>query len=237
MKVLALNGSARGGKGVTARLLAALTGGLTAAGAQVRVMEVAGLQVAPCLACLKCMLKTPGVCAQQDDMEQIYPALQAADLLVLATPVYTDSLSAQLKAVMDRCICCMRPFLTRGPDGRVRHPLTWAMPRDMLLLATSGFPEPATFAPLVATFRAQAANFFSRPLAELCVPGSIALQMEPQRLEPHLELLSQAGLALAQAGQIPPALLACVNRPPLSVDQYLEIGLRYEEACRRRLGG
>lgn len=237
MKVLALNGSARAAKGVTARLLAALTSGLTGGGAQVRVMEVARLKVAPCLACLKCMLKTPGVCAQHDDMEQVYPALQAADLLVLATPVYTDNMSAQIKAVIDRCICTMQPFLTQGPDGRVRHPAQWSMPGQMLLLSTCSFPEPATFAPLVATFRAQAANFFSQPLAELCVPGSIALQMEPQRLEPHLELLAQAGLALAQSGQIPPALLEQINRPPLSLEQYLEIGRRYEEVCRQRLGG
>ncbi|MBI5522205.1 MAG: flavodoxin family protein [Desulfarculus sp.] len=235
MKVLALNGSARAGKGVTARLLAALASGLAQGGAQVRVMEVARLKVAPCLACLKCMLKTPGLCAQHDDMEQIYPALQGADLLVLATPVYTDSMSAQLKAVMDRCICTMQPYLTQGPDGRVRHPAQWSMPGKMLLVSTASFPEPATFAPLVATFRAQAANFFSQPLAELCVPGSIALQMEPHRLEPHLELLSQAGGLLARGGAIPLPLLMAINRPPLSVDEYLEIGRRYEDICRQRL--
>lgn len=186
MRVLALNGSGRAGKELTARLLTALTRGLEQGGTQVTVREVARLQIAPCTACLSCMLKTPGACAQDDDMRLIYPELKAADLLVLAAPVYTDNMSAQLKAVIDRCICCMQPFLVRGPDGRVRHPLNWSMPSGMLFISTSSFPEPATFGPLVTTFRAQAANFHSQNLGDLCVPGSLALQMQPQRLEGHL---------------------------------------------------
>ncbi len=227
----------RAGKGLTARLLAALTRGLEQGGAAVTVREVARLKVAPCVACLKCMLKTPGVCAQNDDMQLLYPELQAADLLVLAAPVYTDNMSAQLKAVIDRCISCMQPFLARGPDGRVRHPLNWSMPAGMLLLSTCSFPEPATFAPLIATFRQQAANFHSASLGELCLPGSLALQMRPQRLAGHLDLLAWAGGHLARQEPIPLPLLLAINRPPLSLDEYWEICQDYEAACRQRLGG
>lgn len=235
MDVLAINGSARGGKGVTGRLLAALTAGLRRGGAQVEILEAAGLDVAPCRACLSCMLKTPGRCAQADDMGRVCEALRQARLLVLAAPVYTDGYPAQLKLVLDRMICAMQPFLEPDQDGRLRHPLWWPLPRDFLLLATCGFPEPATFAPLVETFRAQARNFNARPLAELCVPGSIALQMEPAALEPHLVLVEQAGEQLAREGEIAGPLLAAVNRPPLCVDRYRELGERYQELCRRRL--
>lgn len=235
MEVLAINGSARGGRGVTGRLLEALGEGLTAGGAKVEVLEAGRLKVAPCKACLACMFKTPGVCAQRDDMDQVTAGLRQASLLVLAAPVYTDGYPAQLKAVLDRMICCLQPYLTRDQAGRVRHPLWWPMPRDFLLLATSGFPEPATFAPLVANFRAQAANFAARPLAELCVPGSIALQMRTEALEPHLDLLRQAGRELAREGELGAPLVAAINRPPLSVDQYLEIGREYEAVCRQRL--
>jgi NAD(P)H-dependent FMN reductase len=237
MNVLALNGSARAKKGLTARLLSALVQGLAQGGAEVQAREVARLKVSPCLACLRCMLATPGVCAQDDDMQELYPLLKAADLLVLATPVYTDNMSAQLKAVIDRCVSSMQPFLVRAPDGRTRHPLTWPMPRRALLLSTSSFPEPVTFAPLIATFRAQVANFHGRSLGELCIPGSLALQMRPQVLEGHLGLLTQAGEQLARQGAIGPALLAAINRPPLSLDEYWDICRDYEEACRKRLGG
>ncbi|MFH1059827.1 MAG: NAD(P)H-dependent oxidoreductase [Pseudomonadota bacterium] len=235
MDVLAINGSARADKGVTGRLLAALTAGLAQGGAQVETLHAAALKVAPCAACLSCMLKTPGRCAQDDDMERVCAGLRQARLLVLAAPVYTDGYPAPLKAVLDRMICAMQPFLAPDAFGRLRHPLWWKMPRDFLLVSTCGFPETATFAPLVATFRAQARNFNARPLAELCVPGSIALQMEPAALEPHLALITQAGELVAREGELPPGLLAAINRPPLSVDRYLEIGERYQELCRRRL--
>ena len=235
MEVLAINGSARGGRGVTGRLLTALVEGLTEGGARVEVLEAAKLKVAPCLACLACMFKTPGVCAQRDDMEPVVEGLRQARLLILAAPVYTDGYPAQLKAILDRMVCCLQPYLIRDAEGRARHPLWWPMPREFLLLATCGFPEPATFAPLIANFRGQAANFAARPLAELCVPGSIALQMRPQALKPHLELLRRAGGELAREGELGQPLLAAINRPPLSVDQYLEIGREYEAICRRRL--
>lgn len=235
MRVLAINGSARGEKGVSQLLLAALTEGLAAGGARTRTLQVRGMKISPCRACLSCMLKTPGVCAQEDDMAQVYEGLKDADLLVLASPVYTDGMSAQLKAVIDRSICAMQPFLEPDRAGRLRHPLWWPLPRDFLLLSTCGFPEPETFTPLIATFRAQAANFGSRPLAEVCVPGSIALQMRPEALDGHLALLRLAGEELARTGDIASPLLAQLNQPPLSRDQYLEIARDYQEVCRQRL--
>ncbi len=234
MRVLLLNGSARGDKGVTGRLAAALTAGLEQGGASVDTVLVKNLEVSPCVACLSCFHRHPGRCAQRDGMDQVYPLLKQADMLVLAAPVYTDNMSAQLKAVMDRSICAMSPFLFRGPGGRTRHPMTWAMPAKMALLSTCGFPEYETFDPLIATVRAQAMNFGGQCVAELCVPGSLALQVAPQELEPHLELITQAGQELAQEGRVRPATLADISRPPLSVDRFMELAARYEDWCRKQ---
>jgi len=232
MRALVLYGSARGDRGVTGRLGKALIKGLEQGGASVDTVVVKDLEINPCTACLSCMHKHPGLCAQRDGMDAIYPLLQQADLLVLASPVYTDSMSAQLKAVMDRCICAMQPFLARDAQGRVRHPAAWDMPPKVVLVSTCSFPEYETFDPLIATVRAQAANFGGECVAELCVPGSLALQMAPQVLEPHLELITQAGLELAQEGRVRPATLADVSRPPMSVDRFMELAARYEDWCR-----
>lgn len=235
MKVLALNGSSRGENGVTHKLLTAVCQGLASAGATVQTLQVGRMEIAPCQACLRCMHQTPGRCRQHDDMDRVYPLLKLADLLILATPVYTDNMTAQLKAVMDRCVCAMQPYLFTDDTGRTRHPMTWPMPADFLLVATCGFPEPETFGPLIATFRAQAANLGSRAAAELCVPGSIAFQVEPSSLGAHLALLHQAGEELADRGGVHPATLARVNRPPLTVDEYRRLAARYEQWCRQRL--
>ncbi len=233
MRVLTLGGSGRGNRGVTGRLLAALAEGLAAGEAEVTGFETAALRVAPCRACLACLHQHPGECAQRDDMDRLYPHLRGADLLVVATPVYLDGLPAPLKAVFDRCLCSLSPFLARDPSGRVRHPAVWSLPPAWLLLASCGFPEPTTFEPLVAHFRAMARNAGARPLAEFLVPGSLAIQMEPAALAPRLDQLRRAGRRLATGETPPPALRAAINRPLFGRDRYLALAARYEAWCRR----
>jgi len=236
MKVMALNGSARGKKGVTWKLLDSLLKGLSEGGATVKDFQLSEMTLSYCRACLTCMHKTPGQCAQRDDMDQIYPLLRESDLLVMGTPVYTDSMSAQMKTVTDRCICSMDPFLRLDPANRVRHPFSWALPSTFFLVSTSGFPETESFLPLILTFRAQAANFGSESIGEICIPGSIALQMAPQLLEPRLEMIQQAGKRLALDGKVDPSFLQEINRPIVNVGQYLEISAKYEAWARKSRG-
>jgi multimeric flavodoxin WrbA len=228
MKVIALNGSARGKKGVTWKLLDSFLKGLSEGGATVRDIQLKEINISPCRACLTCMHKTPGQCAQQDDMDQIYSALKESDLFVMGTPVYTDNMSAQMKTVIDRCICGMEPFLRFDPANRVRHPYSWAMPSKFFLISTSGFPETETFLPLIMTFRAQAANFGCEAIGEICIPGSLALQMAPHLLEPCLEKIQRAGKMFALHNRIEPALLEEISRPIVTREQYLEISAKYE---------
>ncbi len=236
MKVIALNGSARGKKGVTWRLLDSLLKGLSEGGATVRDVQLKDTNISSCRACLTCMHKTPGQCAQRDDMDQLYPLLRESDLFVMGTPVYTDNMSAQMKTVMDRCICGMDPFLRLDAANRVRHPYSWTMPSKFFLVATSGFPEMESFLPLVMTFRAQAANFGCESIGEICVPGSIALQMAPQLLEPCLDRIQRAGKMLALHGKVEPTLLEEISRPIVTREQYLEISAKYEAWARKSRG-
>jgi multimeric flavodoxin WrbA len=236
MEVLVLNGSPRGVKSVTGKLLESLTSGLVEGGASVTQFRVAEMKIAPCNACLSCMHRTPGVCAQKDDMEPIYERLKVSDLLVVGTPVYTDNMTAQMKIVMDRFICAMQPFLMRDQKGRVRHPFWWRLPGKFLLVSTSGFPEKETFEPLIATFRAQAANAGSEPLGEICLPGSIALQMEPSKMVHHLEKLSHLGEVIARTGVADNGILRDLNTPPFTSEEYLIIAAAYESWCREKLG-
>jgi multimeric flavodoxin WrbA len=55
-----------------------------------------------CNGCYKC--KGDGKCAQKDDMAQILDSMVAADVIVMATPVYFYSMCAQMKTVIDRCV-------------------------------------------------------------------------------------------------------------------------------------
>lgn len=99
-EVLVLTGSPRK-DGNTAALADAFCQGAEEAGHRVHRVHVGDGSVKPCMACSYCHTHG-GVCCQKDGMQAIDPLLDAADIIVLATPVYYSGFSAQLKAVIDR---------------------------------------------------------------------------------------------------------------------------------------
>jgi multimeric flavodoxin WrbA len=100
-KILILNGSPRK-KGNTATLVEAFTRGAESSGHSVTTYNVDAMNIHPCKGCL-CGGKDPSSpCSQKDAMDQIYPVYRDADIVVLASPLYYDSVTAQLKAAFDR---------------------------------------------------------------------------------------------------------------------------------------
>ena len=99
MNILIINGSPR--KGGNTELLAEAFAKGASAQHHVEIVSVRDYNVNPCLGCNACF-KSNGVCAQKDDMTILYEKMSQADMLVIASPVYFYSISAQLKAVIDR---------------------------------------------------------------------------------------------------------------------------------------
>ena len=58
------------------------------------------MNIAHCRACLQCS-KT-GRCVINDDMQDVYPALLSAEVVVLATPMFWGYMTSQLKTLFDR---------------------------------------------------------------------------------------------------------------------------------------
>jgi tRNA-Thr(GGU) m(6)t(6)A37 methyltransferase TsaA len=102
VKVLGISGSPRR-KGNTELLLDEALAGAKSEGAEVEKLILNQLHITPCQGCGKCA--ETGECAIQDDMVLVYPKLRAADCLILASPIYFSSLTAQTKAMIDRCQC------------------------------------------------------------------------------------------------------------------------------------
>ena len=101
MKILAITGSPRGTQGNTGRLLEEVLAGAVAAGAETEILSLKTMEVRPCVGCDVCH-KT-GVCNIKDDYETIKEKLLACDGFILASPNYIFSVSAQMKALFDRC--------------------------------------------------------------------------------------------------------------------------------------
>ena len=108
MKILVLNGSPRP-KGNTAVLVEAFAAGARESGHQVHVIPVCQKKIAGCLACEYCHTKGNGKCIQQDDMQEIYPLLDEAEMLVLASPVYYHNFSGQLQCAINRIYALDKP--------------------------------------------------------------------------------------------------------------------------------
>ena len=99
--ILILSGSPRKG-GNSDLLCDEFAKGAQEAGHQVEKIRVQEQKIGPRLACYGC--RGTGVCVQKDDMAAILEKIVAADVLVLATPVYFYSMDGQLKTLIDRTL-------------------------------------------------------------------------------------------------------------------------------------
>jgi len=58
------------------------------------------MTIAHCRACMRCAQGAG--CVIDDDMQAVYPAFRAADIVVLATPMFWGYMTSQLKTLFDR---------------------------------------------------------------------------------------------------------------------------------------
>ena len=70
-------------------------------GFETHFWTVRGKRVGFCMHCDFCLKNKE--CAFKDDMQEVYPLLKDAKGIIFATPVYNGGVSAQTKAIMDRC--------------------------------------------------------------------------------------------------------------------------------------
>ena len=128
--ILILNGAGKK-NGNTAALIKAFREGAEAAGNTVTEFYLQSMNIKGCMDCQGCSRKPAGdprPCVQKDDMQQIYDAYLACDIVVFATPVYWFTISGQLKTAVDRLYAIQR---NHGFD---------AAKKETVFLMTSGAP-------------------------------------------------------------------------------------------------
>ncbi|MEJ5348345.1 MAG: flavodoxin family protein [Desulfosoma sp.] len=100
MHIVGIYGSPRVG-GNTDKMLDAFLEGAQEEGALVSPIYVRKLSMQGCLGCGGC--DETGQCVVKDDMQEVYPLLEKAEGIVLATPVYFYNVTGQVKLLIDRC--------------------------------------------------------------------------------------------------------------------------------------
>jgi len=97
--------------GNSATLAQSVADGARSVGGEVEIFYLHEMNVNPCDACEVCRQESSADCIITDDMEGLYPKLRQADALVIASPIYYFTVSAQTKLFMDRC------YALGGPQG------------------------------------------------------------------------------------------------------------------------
>ena len=100
MKILGINASPRSSKSQTLKLVKAVLEGAKSKGARTELVDICKLNIEFCNACGICHKK--GKCVKKDDFQTIYEKIMDADGLVMGSPNYFRSITAQMKTMIDR---------------------------------------------------------------------------------------------------------------------------------------
>lgn len=137
-KILVLTGSPR--KGGNSDLLAdAFIKGAEAAGHEISKFDCGHKNIKPCIACNACY-SIERACIFGDDFNELASLLEHSDMIVLVTPMYWFTFSAQLKAGLDK----MYALLIGGRQSSIQ---------ESMLLACGECGEESDFEGLVKTYQ------------------------------------------------------------------------------------
>ena len=108
-------------------------------GARTQSFFLNGLNIRGCQACNRCKSSLER-CVLKDELTPVLDAVFAADVLVMASPVYYGDVSAQLKAFIDRTYCFLLPdYVAR------EHPSRLPRRKQLAFILTQGHRDPDWF--------------------------------------------------------------------------------------------
>ncbi len=115
MRILGINGSPRGSKSQTLRLLSAVLDGARSAGAEVEMVDVCKLRIEYCNGCTVCYER--GECVRKDDFTGLYQKMLESDGIVFSSPNYINSVTGQVKTILDRMADAIHCQIFTGKYG------------------------------------------------------------------------------------------------------------------------
>jgi multimeric flavodoxin WrbA len=133
LKVCGIVGSSRKNGNVDL-LVSEVLKGAASKGAETYKLYLNDMNIKPCQSCG--VDPNPEHCLFKDDMERIYDAVENSDAIVLGSPVYFDTVSAQIKLMIDRSNCLM-PYVEKS-DGSFGFERRMKRPRNGVFVVVSG---------------------------------------------------------------------------------------------------
>jgi multimeric flavodoxin WrbA len=230
VKVLAINGSPRKGKGNTAMILKPFIQGVTEAGAEVELFYASKLKIKPC-SCgnMHCWYNSPGNCCIDDEMQLLYPKLKEADILIIATPVYIP-LPGAMQNVINRLCPLVEPhleFRQNRTRARFRRDVNI---KKIVLVSTGGWWEKENMDTVVRIVKELAEDSSVEFGGAILRPHAFAMKEDGQLTKAGEEIMEELriiGNELVNHGAMNHGSIELISRPLISEE---ELRLWYNQA-------
>mgnify|MGYP006302494619 CR=1 FL=1 len=190
-QIVAIYGSPRR-QGNTAALLAQAVAGARAGGARVEEIVLRDQKISPCLEIYGC--KKSGECVIADDFQAVRDAMLAADGLILATPIFFYTVSAHVKALMDRC----QSLWVKKYWIEQQQPGNWKPKRQGLLISVGATRGKRLFDGTLLTVKYFFDVLDARLWDSLLYRG-LDFEGDVMKFPQYLEQAREAGQSLAEA--------------------------------------
>ncbi|CAH2032556.1 flavodoxin family protein [Trichlorobacter ammonificans] len=189
MKIVSLLGSPRT-NGNSATIAGHLLKSAESLGAETTAFELNRLTYRGCQACYACK-KGSDECVLNDDLREVLEAVQAADAVVLASPVYYGDVTAQLKGFIDRTYSFLVPdYMTNPQPSRLS-------PKKLVVVLVQGHPDEALFADIFPRYEQflKWMGFHEISLIRVCGIGPGTVDAVPEHALRQAEETAKALLA------------------------------------------
>lgn len=219
MQFTAFNGSPAGQKSASNRIITAFLAGAAKAGAQTACYQLTEYQIGQCQGCFACWFQTPGRCCLADDMLQLLQAYQQADVVCLASPVYSWNMTALLKNFVDRLAPLKSPLI-QEQNGKFDMADSQPRPQRFVAISNCGFPGENNFSIIKAAFSC------CNPCLEIYRNCGRLLKSSNPAVQPvveeYMSWVEQAGFELVAQGEVAAATQQKMAQPLMSVAEYVK---------------
>jgi len=236
MKITIINGSPKGSKSATYKMLVPLFEVIKIKNYELNYIDLSTKKIKSCLGCFACWLKTPGRCVIKDDADKIWETTRYSDYIVFACPLYFDNLTGLMKNFLDRGNPMSLPKLERDENGEGVHLKRLKDDKNakLIVISNAGFPELSHFEPLRLIYRRMARNMRSEIVGEIYLPQGPLLTSGAYELKIILEkyhlILKEAYCEIFELGKISFATQQKLEQPLIPVEMYYSmVNTRMEE--------
>jgi len=223
-RVTIINGSPRGRRGNTAKLVDMFMDGyrLVEMYADIEYVELFKEKFKNCIGCFSCWTKTPGRCIHDDGMDAALERLRVSDLVIWATPVYHFNMTSIMQGFVERTLPEVLPLMVKNGEEYMHPQRHERMRPRNVVISNCGFPDFSNFDVLEAAFRKSTGDDGLETI--FCVMGELLSVPElERRCKWYVDAVRRAGAEFAGKGSIGTETRKALGKQLLSTEDFVEI--------------